>query len=1129
VNPAAVFIRRPVATILLTIGIALVGIAAYFVLPVASLPAIDIPAIGVSATLPGASPEVMATSVATPLERRLGHIASVTDMTSSSQKQRTQIVLQFDLDRDINGAARDVQAAINAARSDLPATLRSNPTYQKFNPADAPVISLALTSPTLANFQVYDAAATILQQKLSQVPGVGQVDVQGSASPAVRIDLNPRVLSQYGIGLEDVRAAVAAFNPVPQPKGALDMAGRHQQIYTNDLGVKASDYSGLIIGYRNGAAVRLSDVAHVYDGAENIQNIGLYNGKPSINVNVRKEAAANVVDVVDRIKALLPELTAQVQLNGPIDVAVTFDRTTSIRSSLFEVERTLLLSVILVVVVVLAFLRNGRATVIPAVAVVVSLLGTLAVMFLFGFSLDNLSLMSLTVATGFVVDDAIVVLENITRHTEAGMPRFKAALLGSREVSFTVISISISLIAVFIPILFMGGIPGRLFREFAVTLAAAVMISLVLSLTTTPMLAARLIDDPERKPTKAPGRMARIFGHMSNAAERAFTFLHETYEDSLSWALNNGIIVLVGLFATVCLTVWLYIAVPKGFFPQQDTGQLQGGVQVDQASSFNLTGAKFREIIKTIMSEKSVQTVTGFSGSNGAGLQVQLRPKADRPGETSDDVINRLRPRLLRIAGAQTFLQVRQDIGGGGRQSNAQYQYTLESDDLAQLKIWAEKLTNLLKADPTLQDVNSDQQDHGLETFVTIDRDAASRLGLTTQQIDDNLNDAFGQRLISTIYNPLNQYHVTEQVAPDFAKTPEDIGRLYVAPSGTSSALLTPGSGARPSGTGAQPADGVTPEQVLARTQPFVVASRTNKTVALPSALTGAGVARTSTGGGGSGAVQNGTAVSTSASRMIPLPTFGTYAPNATPVQVNHQNLSVSATISFNLPPGKTLSDAQTAIQNALNKLNMPNTVHGSFRGTAQQFQQAFGSEPVLILGALMAVYIVLGVLYESYVHPITVLSTLPSAGVGAVGAMMLFHVQFDLIGMIGIVLLIGIVKKNAILIIDFALAAERDEGMSSRDAIHKASMLRFRPILMTTAAAILGALPLALGFGEGGELRRPLGIAIIGGLVASQVLTLLTTPVVYLYMDKLRKPRKRSALGDRLRNRPPSAVPARP
>ena len=1125
-NPSAVFIRRPVATILLTIGIALIGIAAYFALPVASVPRIDVPVIFIQASLPGGSPAVMATSVATPLERRLGHIASVTDMNSTSSLNSTRIILQFDLDRDINGAARDVQAAINAARVDLPTTLRSNPTYRKVNPGDAPVLSLALTSPTLSQPQVYDAAANILQQKLSQVSGVGEVDVNGSAAPAVRIDVNPRVLSSYGLGLEDIRAAVAAVNPTPQPKGALDIDGHRQQVYTNDLGLHAADFSGLIIAFRGDRPVRLSDVARVYDGAESTLNVAMYNGKDAITVDIRKEASANVVAVVDSIKKLLPSLKAE--LPPSIDLSTTLDRTLSIRASLFEVERTLLIAVVLVVLVVLVFLRNGRATLIPAVAVVTSLLGTLAVMWVCRFSLDNISLMSLTVATGFVVDDAIVVLENITRHVENGMPRFKAALVGAGEVGFTVISISISLIAVFIPILFMGGIVGRLFNEFAVTLASAVMISLAISLTTTPMLAARLIDDPEKK--KAPtSRLGRFFADLSNRFERAFVFFHETYEDSLVWALNHGRIVLLLLVSTIVATVYMYIVVPKGFFPQQDTGQLQGGVQVDQASSFNLTVRKFRQIVKIIQSDPAVETVTGFSGSNGAGVQVQLKPKNERPGLTSDDVISRLRPKLFRVAGAQTFLQTRQDVGGGGRQSNAQYQYTLQSDDLAELKLWSDKLTTQLKTDPTLLDVNSDQQDHGLETFVHIDHDAASRLGLTTSQIDNNLNDAFGQSLISNIYLAQNQYHVTMEVAPEFQMTPEAIGNLFAAPTGADSALLSAGSGPRANGTGAISTVLPATAQAQNQTQPFVVASRSSKSVALPTALTGAGVTATSTGGGGSDRVQSGSAISTSADRIIPFPAFSTYGPNATPVQVNHDELSVAATISFNLPPDKHLSDAQTAIQNAITAIHMPATVHGSFRGAAQQFQQSQSSQPLLILAALVAVYIILGVLYESYVHPITVLSTLPAAGVGAVGALMLFRIQFDIIALIGVVLLIGIVKKNAIMIIDFALVAERDEGLSSRDAIHKASMLRFRPILMTTCAAILGALPLAIGFGEGAELRRPLGIAIIGGLVASQVLTLLTTPVVYLYMDKLRRPRRRTPLGERLRGRPPAAAPVRP
>ncbi len=1127
-NPSAVFIRRPVATVLLILGIALVGIASYFVLPVASLPNIDTPAIGVSASVPGASPEVMATSVATPLERRLGQIAAVTEMTSSSSTGRTQVVLIFDLDRDINGAARDVQAAINAAKADLPqSALRNPPNYRKFNPADAPIVILNLTSPTMTKAQIYDVAAVILQQKLSQVKGVGQVDIGGGSSPAVRIDLNPRLLSHYGIGLEDVRAAVAASN-ANAPKGMISSGNRRLQLYTNDQGRTAEDYKHLLIAYRNGAGVRLSDVADVTDGAEDIRNVGLANGKDAIVVQIRKEPGANVIATVDRVRALLPQL--QAQLPPAIQLGVSVDRTTSIRNSLFEVERTLVISIILVVMVVLLFLRNGRATLIPGVAVTVSLLGTLAVMYICKFSLDNLSLMALTVATGFVVDDAIVVLENITRHVEAGMPRFKAALLGAGEVAFTVISISISLIAVFIPILLMGGIIGRMFREFAVTLSAAVLISLVVSLTATPMLAARLIQDRDA-PKRAQGPIGRFFGHISNGLEKAFTFLHETYEDSLVWALNFAPLVLIGLFATIVLTIYLYIIVPKGFFPQQDTGQLQGGVQVDQASSFRATSQKFRQIVHIIGEDKSVENVIGFSGGGGGGVFVALKPKNERPGETSDDVITRLRPKLFKIQGAQTFLQTVQDVRVGGRQSNAAYQYTLESDDLGTLKSWAEKLTNQLKTDAALTDVNSDQQEHGLETLVTVDHDTAARLGLTSAQIDNVLNDAFSQRQVSVIYNPLNQYHVTMEVAPQFAQTPEAIRDLFASATGTSGALLTPGSGPRPTGAGAVSRILPQSEIALTQTRPFQVASRgVRSSTVVPTASTGAGVLRTSTGGGGANQAQTGSAVSTAVSRIIPLPAFSTYAPNSTPTSVSHQDQSVATTISFNLAPNKSLSDAQASIQQAVAAIHMPNTVIGGFRGTAQLFADSFKSQPLLILSALLAVYIVLGVLYESYIHPITVLSTIPSAGVGAVAALMLFRVQFDIIALIGVILLIGIVKKNAIMIIDFALVAERDQGLSTRDAIYQACMLRFRPILMTTMAAILGALPLAIGLGEGGELRRPLGIAIIGGLVASQVLTLLTTPVVYLYMDKLRKPRRRTALGDRLRGRrPPGPVSVQP
>jgi multidrug efflux pump len=1134
-----------------------VGIASYFVLPVASLPNIDTPAIGVSASVPGASPEVMATSVATPLERRLGQIASVSEMTSQSSTGRTQVVLIFDLERDINGAARDVEAAINAAKADLPqSALRNPPSYRKFNPADAPIVILDLTSATMTQAQMYDAAAVILEQKLSQVQGVGSVDVSGGASPAVRIDLNPTLLSHYGIGLEDVRAAVAASN-ANSPKGMIASGGRRLQLYTNDQGTTAADYQHLLIAYRNGAAVRLSDVAAVYDGPEDIRNVGLANGKDAIIIQIRKEPGANVIDTVNRINALLPQLRSQ--LPPAMNLQVSVDRTITIRGSLFEVERTLIISIILVVLVVLLFLRNGRATLIPGVAVTVSLLGTLAVMYIFKFSLDNLSLMALTVATGFVVDDAIVVLENITRHVEAGMPRFKAALVGAGEVGFTVISISISLIAVFIPILMMGGIIGRMFREFAMTLSAAVLISLVISLTATPMMAARLIDDHETK-RKAPGPIGRFFGRMGDGLEKGFTFLHETYEDSLTWALDNSLIVLIGLFATVALTVYLYINVQKGFFPQQDTGQLQGGVQVDQAASFRATSQKFRQIVHIIGKDPSVQNVIGFSGGNGGGVFVALKPKADRPGETSDDVITRLRPKLFKVQGAQTFLQTVQDVRVGGRQSNAAYQYTLESDDLGTLKSWTEKLTNQLKTDASLTDVNSDQQEHGLETYITVDHDTATRLGLTSAQIDNVLNDAFSQRQVSVIYNPLNQYHVVMGVAPQYSQTPEAIRDLYASATGTAGALLTPGSGPRAQGTGQVSKLTVATAESLNRTQPFVIAARGASTVTavnavanlsaaassssssasstaatgsaavIPTASTGAGVLSSSTGGGGANQAQTGSAVSTVASRMTPFPAFSIYAPNSTPTAVNHQDQSVAATVSFNLAPGKSLSDAQTSIAAAVSAIHMPSTVVGGFKGTAQLFADSFKSQPLLILAALVAVYIVLGVLYESYIHPITVLSTLPSAGVGAVAALMLFQIQFDIIALIGVILLIGIVKKNAIMIIDFALVAERDQGLSTRDAIYQACMLRFRPILMTTMAAILGALPLAMGLGEGGELRRPLGVAIIGGLVASQMLTLLTTPVVYLYMDRLRKPRPRTALGDRLRGRrPPGPAPVSP
>jgi multidrug efflux pump len=1145
-------------------AIALLGLACYFVLPVAALPSVDFPAIFVQATLPGGSPEVMATSVATPLERRFGVIADLTDLTSQSQTSSTRIIMQFGLDRDINGAARDVEAAINAAREDLPTSLRSNPTYRKVNPSDAPIIILNLTSDTLTPAQVYDKASLIIEQKISQLEGVGEVDVGGSANPAVRVDLNPTALAHYGIGQEDIRAAIAAAN-YNSPKGQYTAGDRKLQIYTNDQGYVANDYKPIPIAYRDGAVVHLSDVANVTDDVEDTRNLGLANGKPAIVVQIRKTPNANVIATVDRIAALLPQIEAQ--LPPAVHLQVSVDRTLTIRASLLEVERTLLIAIVLVVLVVLVFLRNGRATLIPGVAVTVSLVGTLAVMFICKYTLDNLSLMALTVATGFVVDDAIVVLENITRHVEAGMPRYKAALVGAGEVGFTVVSMSISLIAVFIPILMMGGIVGRMFREFAVTLSASILISLFVSLTATPMMAARLIDEkiePEDAHAATAGGKRkslykRITGRLSYWFEKGFTFIHETYEDSLNWALDHSRFMLGTLIATIVLTFFLYGAVPKGFFPQEDTGQLQGGVLVDQASSFALTKVKFQQIVNIIGKDPAVQTVTGFSGSQGGGVFVQLKPLSQRSNMTSDDVIGRLRPKLFRVSGAQTFLQTVQDIRVGGRQSNAQYQYTMESDDIAELQTWADKLTNQLKTDKSLTDVNSDAQPHGLETMVHIDYDAASRLGLTVAQIDNALGDSFNQAIVGTIYNPLNQYHVVMEVAPKYAATPQALDGLYVSTSNAAGSNLTGGSGPHASGTGAITYIAPTPIQSLDASLSATAETRTNNTSpnfsstpvpfnrtsspqsAASAAATNASAATTATvvggilvssglSGAGSGAgsstgtskAQTGTAVATTKEKMIPLTAFASYGPDFTPVSVNHQDQSVATTISFNLAPGKALSDAQAAIANAVNTIHMPATVHGGFRGTAQQFTQSLASEPLLILAALVAVYIVLGVLYESYVHPITVLSTLPSAGVGAVAALMIFHVQFDIIALIGVILLIGIVKKNAIMIIDFALTAEREQGLSTRDAIYQACMLRFRPILMTTCAAILGALPLAMGLGVGGELRRPLGIAIIGGLVVSQVLTLLTTPVVYLYMDRLRKPKPRSRMGARLRGQTP-------
>jgi len=1089
-NLSKPFVERPIATMLLTIGIALAGIVAFFVLPVSPLPQVDYPTISVQASLAGASPSTMASSVATPLERRLGIIPGVNELTSTSSNGSARVTLQFDLSRNIDSAAREVQAAINAARADLPATLRSNPTYRKRNPTAAPVIILALTSKTRTPGQIYEAVSNIVSQRLSQVEGVGEVEIGGGSLPAVRVELEPFALNRFGISTEDVRAAIQANN-ANRPKGAIESADRRLQIYTPAPGRHASEYRDMVIAWRNNAAVRLGDVARVIDSVENTRTLGLFNGEPAVIVLVTQSPGANIIETVDGVRELLPELRAQ--LPQDIDVQVASDRTNTIRASLREIEATLMISVALVVLVVGLFLRKARATIVPAVATVVSLLGTFGVMYLMGYSLNNLSLMALTVATGFVVDDAIVVLENTTRHVEAGMNRIEAALRGAREVGFTVLSISLSLVAVFIPLLFMGGQVGRLFREFAVTLSSAVLISLVISLTTTPMLCAMLLrSEAEEGRRKPPGRLRAWLGRQ---AERAWDGTLRTYAHSLDWALASKGVVVAVLLAVIGLNIYLFNAIPKGYFPQQDKGQLNAGLRADQSISSGAIADKLRQAVDIIRKDPAVDTVVGFSGggrSGGGFMFVNLRPPSQR-GEKTQAVIDRLRPQLNQLTGLRVFLSPVQDLRMGGRSSNSSYQYTLKSDNLADLRAWSTRLANRLRDETALTDVDSDDADNGVETFVEVDRDAAARLGVTSAAVDSALYNAYGQRSVATIYDELNQYSVVMEWAPRFQRSPIALKDMYVPSTLQTS---TDASGQSITSTLKNTTDANTGTSTTVSANP---ASRTAST---------------------------GQQLATDTTLMVPLSAFAKLSERAVPTSIDHQDTELASTVSFSLADGVSLSDAKRIVAQAEADIAMPINVRGSFQGTALAAQQSQGQQWFLILAALIVIYIVLGVLYESLVHPITVLTTLPSAGVGAVLALLLFRMEFSIIALIGVFLLIGIVKKNAILIIDFALEAERSRGLTAVEAVREACLLRFRPILMTTLAAALGALPLAIGFGLGSELRQPLGVAIIGGLIASQLLTLLTTPVVYVLLDKLRRRPANEKSLSRGATSPPSGAP---
>ncbi|MCF7966050.1 MAG: efflux RND transporter permease subunit [Methylobacter tundripaludum] len=1021
-NLSALFIYRPVATSLLTLAISLAGILAFLNLPVASLPQVEFPTISVTAQLPGASAETMAATVATPLERALGRIAGIAEMTSSSLQGASQITLQFDLDRDINGAARDVQAAINAAAGMLPSGMPNRPSYRLDNPSDAPILVLALTSDTLGRGQMYDAASTILAQKISQIPGIGLVQLGGAALPAVRVELNPNALSKYGIGLEDVRNAITQTN-VNRPKGVLENGGQRWQIQANDQARKAADYLPLIVSYRNGAPVTIADLGEAVDSVEDLRNTGLKNGKPSVLLILRKQPQANVIETVDQVLAILPQLRASIP--SAIDLSVVIDRSMSIRSSITEVEHSLLIAMALVILVVLLFLRDIRSTLVPIIAVPASLFGACAAMYFFNYSLNNLTLMALTIATGFVVDDAIVVLENTSRHIEKGVPPFKAALLATKEVSFTVLAMSVSLVAVFLPILLMDGVVGRLFREFAVTLSAAVLVSLVVSLTVTPMLCARWVG----KENPQHGRLYQSIG-------RAFDRVQHFYGCTLRWALRHGRIMMLILLATIGLNIYLYTVIDKGFFPTQDGGRVHGEIQADQGTSFWALQKKFFEVTELLRQDSAVSAVVGFAGSqqsgNSARVFVVLKPHDERG--PVDEVMKRLRDRVKRVPGVDLHMFVAQELRIGGRPSFGSYDYALQSDDLGLLREWMPKVLAALSKLPELSDVSTTQQDKGQQIGLVVDRDMAARYGVSQAMIDASLNDAFGQRQVSVIYNPLNQYRVVMELAPEYWQSPEALKQVYIS---------VP---AKRLPTGEQPG-----------------------------------------------------------SLQVPLSALASFAPTNTPLSVNHQGQFAAATLSFNLRPGTSLSTATELIEKTMRDIGVPNGVQGSFQGSAKAFKESLRNQPLLILAALVSIYIVLGVLYESYIHPLTILSTLPSAGVGALLALMACNNEFSIIALIGVILLIGIVKKNAIMMIDFALFAERELGLDSREAIFQACLLRFRPIMMTTMAALFGALPLALGSGYGAELRQPLGISIVGGLIFSQILTLYTTPVVYLYLDRFR------------------------